>query len=136
MDISPYLIFNGNCAEAFKLYENALGGRIVMSQTHAESPMKDQLPADWHGKILHIVLEAGGRTLMGSDAPAERYAAPEGIQVAIAVTSPADAERIFQALSEGGTVTMPIQKTFWSPAFGMTVDRFGIPWMVNCQPAA
>jgi PhnB protein len=136
MEISPYLNFNGRCAEAFKLYEQTLGGKIVMMQTHGESPMKDNVPPDWRDKILHARLVIGGHALMGSDAPPERYSAPQGTYVSITVGSPADAERIFNALAAGGQVHMPYQKTFWSPGFGMLVDRFSIPWMVNCEPPA
>jgi PhnB protein len=73
---------------------------------------------------------------MGSDAPPEHYAPPQGIHVSISIASPADGERIFNALAENGKVAMPFQKTFWSPGFGMAVDRFGIPWIVNAEQAA
>jgi PhnB protein len=136
MDLCPYLNFNGQCAEAFKLYERVLGGTIVMMQTHGESPMKDQVPPGWRDMIIHARLVVGDKVLMGSDAPPEHYAAPQGISVSINVDSPAEAERIFTALVENGKATMPFGKTFWSPAFGMLVDRFGIPWIVNCEPAA
>jgi PhnB protein len=75
------------------------------------------------------------QVLMGSDAPPGRYEAPKGISVSLNVKTPADAERIFNALSENGKVQMPLQQTFWAQRFGMTVDRFGIPWMVNCEQA-
>jgi PhnB protein len=136
MELSPYLNFNGRCAEAFKFYEKVLGGKIVMMQTHGESPMKDQTPPDWRDKILHVRLVVGNWALMGSDAPPEHYAAPQGIHVSISLASPADGERIFKSLADNGKVTMPYQKTFWSPGFGMSVDRFGIPWIVNVEPAA
>jgi PhnB protein len=136
MELSPYLNFNGQCAAAFKFYEQCLGGKIVMMQTHGESPMKDHVPADWHDKVIHARLVVGDRILMGCDAPPTHYAAPQGMHVSISVASPADAERIFNALVENGKVSMPFQKTFWSSGFGMVVDRFGIPWMVNCEQAA
>jgi PhnB protein len=136
MELSPYLSFTGNCAEAFKFYEKTLGGKIVMMQTHGESPMKDQVPPDWHDKVIHVRLEVGGMALMGSDAPPSHYAAPQGITVSISVAATAEGERIFNALAAGGKVTMPFQQTFWSPGFGMVTDRFAIPWMVNCSPAA
>jgi PhnB protein len=136
MELSPYLTFNGQCAAAFRFYEQCLGGTIVMMQTHGESPMKDQVPAEWRDKVLHARLVVDNRVLMGCDAPPEHYAPPQGIHVSIGVTAPADAERIFNALADQGKVEMPFQKTFWSPGFGMVVDRFGIPWMVNCEPAA
>jgi len=136
MDISPYLNFNGQCAEAFRFYEQCLGGNIVMMQTHGESPMKDQVPTDWHEKVIHARLNVGGKVLMGSDAPPSHYQAPRGFFVSASVADAADAERIFKALSAGGKIEMPFQKTFFSAGFGMAIDRFGIPWMVNCEQVA
>jgi PhnB protein len=130
MEISPYVTFSGQCAEAFRFYEQVLGGRIVMMQTHGETPMKDHVPASWQDKILHARLEVGSFALMGSDAPPDRYKPSEGIAVSISVPA-SDGERIFRQLSEGGKVGMPFQKTFWAAGFGMVVDRFGTPWMVN-----
>jgi PhnB protein len=135
MNIAPYLNFSGNCAEAFALYEKALGGKITYRSTFGESPMKDNVSPDWQQKIMHITLMVGDRVLMGSDAPPEHAAKPQGFGVSIEVDTAAEAERIFNALSEGGTVTMPFQKTFWSPGFGMAKDRFGIPWMVGVAQA-
>jgi PhnB protein len=132
MEVAPYITFKGECAEAFKFYEQCLGGKIVMMQTHGDSPMKDHVPADWQDKIMHVRLEADGMALMGSDAPPDHYAAPQGIHISVS-TGESDAARIFSALSQGGQVTMPYEKTFWSPGFGMLVDRFGIPWMVNAE---
>jgi PhnB protein len=125
MEISPYLNFNGDCAEAFKFYEKALGGTIVMMQTHGESPMKDQVPPAWRDKVLHARLTVGNQALMGSDAPPNYFATAQGLSVSLSVDSPADGERIFKAFSENGKVTMPFQKTFWSPGFGMVTDQFG-----------
>jgi PhnB protein len=136
MQIHPYLTFNGNCAEAFKLYERVLEGQIVSMMTHGDSPIAGQVPPGWHDRILHVHLAVGDAVLLGSDAPPEHYAKPQGLQVSVQVKDPAKAERIFKALSDKGTVTMPFEKTFWAERFGMLVDRFGIPWMVNCAPAA
>jgi PhnB protein len=136
MEISPYLNFNGQCAAAFKFYEQCLGGKIVMMQTHGESPMKEHVPADWHDKVLHARLVVGNQVLMGSDAPPEHYSPPRGTHVSVSVPSPSDAERIFKALAEQGQISMPFEKTFWSSGFGMLVDRFGTPWMVNCEQTA
>ena len=136
MELSPYLSFNGDCAAAFRFYEQVLGGKIVMMQTHGESPMKDQVSPEWRDKVIHARLAVDGKVLMGSDFPPSDYAPPTGIQVSVSVKSPAEGERIFKALAEGGKVNLPFQKTFWSPGFGMAVDRFGTPWMVNTEPAA
>jgi PhnB protein len=135
MEISPYLNFNGQCAEAFTFYAECLGGKIVMMQTFGESPMKDQVPPEFQDKVLHVRLEVGGQALMGSDAPVGRYDAPQGMSVSLSIPKASEGERIFAALSAGGRVTMPFAKTFWAAGFGMVVDRFGIPWMVNCEQA-
>jgi PhnB protein len=101
----------------------------------AETPMAEQMPANMCNQIVHARLNVGENVLMGSDAPPDRYSPPQGFSVSLGVDKPADAERIFHALAEKGTVQMPIQKTFWAERFGMLVDRFGIPWMVNCEGA-
>jgi PhnB protein len=132
MEITPYLNYPGNCREAFAFYEKCLGAKIEVLQTHGETPMKDQVPADWQNRVMHAQLDLGEGLLFGSDAPPDQYEKPQGISVALAVQDPGDAERKFEALAEGGTVTMPIQQTFWAQRFGMVTDRFGIPWMVNC----
>ncbi len=133
MQLNPYLSFDGRCEEAFKFYEKALGGKIVAMMTYGETPMRDQSPAEFHGKIIHARLTIGDEVLMGGDAPPNHYQAPKGITVTLSNDDPAEAERMFRALSENGTVTMPIAETFWAQRFGMLVDQFGIPWMVNCE---
>jgi PhnB protein len=133
MEISPYLVFDGNCAEAFTFYAKVLGGTIVMKQTFGESPAKDHVPPAWADKVIHVRMTVGGEVLMGSDAPPPQFAQPQGMSVSITAATPADAERIFTALADNGKVTMPFGKTFWSPGFGMAVDRFGTPWMVNSE---
>ena len=136
MELSPYLNFNGNCNEAFKFYEKTLGGKIETLMTHGDSPMKDQVSADWRDKVMHVRLVVGNFALMGSDAPPQMFAPAQGSSVSLTVDNVAEGERIFAALSAGGKTQLPFQKTFWSPGFGMTMDRFGTPWMVNTtQPA-
>jgi PhnB protein len=136
MQINPYLNFNGQCEEAFKFYEKLLGGKITGMMTHANSPMADQVSPDWRDKIMHVHMTVGPWVLMGSDTPPQHYQKPQGVTVSLSVKTPDEAERIFAALSEKASITMPLQQTFWSPRFGMLTDRFGIPWMVNCdQPA-
>ena len=135
MQLNPYLTFNGNCEQAFKFYAEILGGKIEMMMNHAESPMADQVPADWRKKIIHARMTIGDKVLMGSDAPPDRYEKAQGFSISLTMDKPSDAERMFKALSSGGIVQMPLQKTFWSAAFGVLVDRFGIPWMVSCEQA-
>jgi len=132
MQLTPYLFFNGRCAEAFKFYEKVLGGKIEGMTTHAGSPAAEHAPAEWGDKILHARMTVGEAVLLASDAPPGHYEKPAGFYVAIQLKDPEEAERIFHALAENGTVRMPIQETFWSPRFGMLVDEFDIPWMINC----
>jgi PhnB protein len=136
MQISPYLLFNGNCAEAFKFYEGCLGGKIEGMMTHGQSPMNDNVAPDWRDKIIHARMNVGDQALMGSDVPPQHYSRPQGYSVSIGIRDLSEAERIFKNLSEGANVTMPFQKTFWSAGFGMLTDRFGTPWMVNCEQTA
>ncbi|MGA2427074.1 MAG: VOC family protein [Candidatus Acidiferrum sp.] len=136
MQVNPYLVFNGQCEAAFKFYEKVLGAKIEAMFTHGGSPMEQQVSPEWRSKIMHARMTVGNNVVMGSDAPPDHYRPPQGFSVSIGVKEPADAERIFNDLSQNGKIQMPIQKTFWSARFGMLVDQFGIPWMVNCdQPA-
>jgi len=136
VQINPYLNFDGECEAAFRFYERCLGGTIEAMQTFGESPMAADTPADWHNRILHARLVAGGTALMGSDSPSEHFEQPKGFSVSLQVDRPEEADRIFSALAENGTVQMPIGETFWAARFGMLVDQFGIPWMVNCDRPA
>jgi PhnB protein len=133
MQLASYLHFNGNCEAAFNLYQKVLGGRIVNKMTYGDSPMVDKVSPEWRGKIIHTALLVDENWLMGSDATPERYHEPKGFSVSIGVDDPLEAERIFHALAEKGTVRMEIQETFWAERFGMLVDRFGTPWMINCE---
>lgn len=135
MQVTPYLTFNGDCAAAFKFYERCLGGKLEAIMTHGDSPIADQVPAGWRDRVLHARLSLGSTVLMGSDSPPEHYLKPQGLHVSLQVDAATDADRIFRELARDGTVTVPIEKTFWAERFGMLVDRFGIPWMVNCEGA-
>jgi PhnB protein len=133
MELNPYLTFNGRCEEALKFYEKHLGGKIERSMTYGQTPMASQVKPDWQNKIIHARMTVGGTVLMASDAAPEYYKTPEGISISLNIKDPAEADRVFQALSENGTVKMPIQKTFWALRFGSVVDQFGTPWMINCE---
>ena len=102
---------------------------------HAGAPSEEHAPPEWRDKILHASLAVGDNLLMGSDAPPDDYETPKGISVSIHIADPADAERVFHALAENGTVQLPIQQTFWAARFGMLVDQFGIPWMIGVDTA-
>jgi len=136
MTLNSYLTFNGQCEAAFKFYERCFGGKIVTMLTNGESPIASQLPSESRNQILHARMAVGDQVLMGSDAPAERYEKAQGFSVALGIATIEESERIFHALADKGTVQMPIQETFWAVRFGMVVDRFGIPWMINCEQAA
>jgi PhnB protein len=131
MQIANYLHFNGQCEEAFQLYAKVLGGKIAALFTHGGTPVASQVPAEWHSKVMHAHLAFGDQAILGTDVPPSMYQKPTGFSVSVSVKDPAEAERIFTALSDGATITMAIQQTFWSPRFGMLTDRFGIPWMIN-----
>ena len=135
MKINPYLAFPGKCDEAFKLYEKVLNGKIMFKMTYGESPMADQTAPEAKNNIMHISLQVDGQLILGGDAPPPHYTKPAGFSVSISVKDVAEGERIFKALSEGGKTQMPFQKTFWSPGFGMCIDRYDIPWMVNVEQA-
>jgi PhnB protein len=136
MQLNPYLTFNGQCEAAFEFYAKVLGGRIEAMMTYGGSPMAQETQPEWRNKIMHARMTVGDKMLMASDAPPDRYEAMKGIMVTLGIDEPGEAERIFHALSENGAVQMPIQETFWARRFGMLVDQFGTPWMVNCEKAA
>jgi PhnB protein len=132
MTLNPYLFFEGNCEEAFKFYEKLLGGKIVAMMPHEGTPAETSVPPEWRKKIIHACMNVAGTMLMASDAPPPHSQKPQGFYVNIGVTTAEEAERIFKALEQGGKVTMAMAETFWAVRFGMVVDRFGTPWMVNC----
>jgi PhnB protein len=136
MRLSPYLSFNGNCAEAFQFYAECLGGEVGSTFTYEASPMANDVPPEWRQKLMHARVVIGDQDLLGSDNPPGRYQQSTGFSVSLGIKEPAEAERAFNALARGGTVTLPYAKTFWSAGFGMLVDRFGIPWMINCEQPA
>lgn len=133
MQLNPYLFFTGNCKEAFTFYEKVLRGKIIGMMTHGETPAAEHTTSEWQDKIIHARMTFGDQVLMASDAPPEHHRPMQGFSVSLTVQEPAEADRIFKAFSEGGQVTMPIQETFWAHRFGMLVDRFGTPWMINCE---
>jgi PhnB protein len=136
MKLHNYLLFNGNCEEAFKFYERVLGGKIEALLKHTGTPAEASVPPEWRDKILHASLVIGNERLLASDAPPGHFAKPQGFSVSVTINGVSEGERLFKDLSENGEVTMPFSKTFWSPGFGMCVDRFGIPWMVNTEQAS
>ncbi len=133
MQVNAYLNFAGNCRQAFEFYERCTGGKIVIMQSHRDSPMASQTEPEWLDKIIHTRMVIGETVLMGSDYPPKFKQSPQGFSVSLQVDTPDAADRIFSLLAENGQVRMPIQQTFWAARFGMLVDQFDIPWMVNCD---
>jgi PhnB protein len=133
MQVNPYLSFKGDCEAAFQFYARCLGGQLGPIFRYAGSPMANHVSADWSDKVMHGSLTLGEQVLMGGDVAPDRYEQPKGFSLSIQITSTADAERIFHELAKDGRVVMPLEKTFWAARFGMVVDRFGIPWLINCE---
>jgi PhnB protein len=155
MTVSTHLTFNGDCEAAFRFYEQALGGKDLALFRYGDSPqmggMMGELEAggpgwpEWSAKIVHASLRLGDGTIAGADVPppgwqgqpgAGAYEAPRGFFVLLGVATRAEAKRVFAALADQGNVRMPLQRTFWSPAFGVLVDRFGVPWEVSAAGPA
>ena len=131
--LSAYLFFNGNCAEAMRFYESTLGGTLNLMK-QGDSPVKESASADKADLIMHARLVFDGGTLMASDWIADYpYERPQGVSLSLTYPKGTDVKQVFDSLAEGGRVNMPLQKTFWSEAFGMLVDRFGTPWMINVE---
>jgi len=133
MHVSPYLSFKGDCEAAFKLYEQCLGAQPGAIFRYGGSPMAGQAPADWSDKVMHGSVTIGELELMGADVAPDHYQEPKGFSLSIQIKSTSDAERIFRELTKDGTVVMPLEKTFWAERFGMLIDRFGVPWLINCE---
>ena len=132
LGVQPYLFFGGRCEEAIEFYRKALGAELRMLARFKEAPEPQPgLPECFEDKVMHASLQIGDTIMMASDGRCEGEANFEGFSLSITVAEEAEAERVFAALSEGGLVTMPLEKTFWSPKFGMLQDRFGVGWMVS-----
>jgi len=130
--LNPYLFYQDKCEAAFNYYAKVLGGKIEAILRASDAPAEMPVAPGREKTIMHARMTLpGGSILMASDAPPEHFHKPQGFSVSLTVPDPAEAERKFNALADGGTITMPFSKTFFSRGFGMCVDRFGIPWMVN-----
>jgi PhnB protein len=133
MKLNPYLAFDGRCREAFQFYERAFGGKIVFMQTIGESPMAKDMPPEAHGRVMHVTLHVGDQVLQGADAPPGQFTKPAGFSVALHFDNVVEAERVFNALAQNGKVQMKFQPTFWAKGFGMLIDQFATPWIVNAD---
>jgi PhnB protein len=132
--IQPYLFFNGSCEQALEFYRKALGAEVQFMMRYKESPEPPKpgmVPPGFENKIMHCSFRIGQTTLMASDGCSAEKAHFQGFSLSLSVPSEAEADRAFAALADGGQVRMPLAKTFWSPRFGMLVDRYGIGWMIS-----
>ncbi len=134
MQLNTYLSFDGNCRAAFNFYAELLGGTVEGIMTFGEAPMEMEIPPESRDHVMHGSVLIHGHRLMGTDGGCGMPHVPvKGAHVVVSLDSPEDAERVFAALSTGGNIEMPLQQTFWARRYGITVDRFGVPWMVNCE---
>jgi PhnB protein len=134
--LNAYLAFDGNCAEAMRFYERALGGKMNGMMTVGQSPMAEQMPPGSGDRIMHSELKLDGGVLMAADTMqcgegSPPYEGIKGVSLALTFSSAAEAAAAFGKLGEGGKVTMPLDKTFWAETFGMLTDRFGVNWIIN-----
>jgi PhnB protein len=130
MKMNPYLNYGGNCGEAFRFYENELGGKINMLMTHSQSPVPGGVPPEMKDAVLHASITIGDTVIMASDVPPDRFQPMRSVYLCLSVDSEADAERIYALLSEGGQIFMPMQETFFATRFAQLRDRFGTSWMI------
>lgn len=132
VSIQPYLFFGGRCEEAIEFYRKALGAEVERLVRFKDAPEpQHEMPECFQDKIMHVSLRIGETLMMASDGRCEGPATFEGFSLSITVPDEAEADRVFAALGEGGLVTMPLEKTFWAPRFGMLQDKFGVGWMVS-----
>jgi PhnB protein len=130
MKLNTYLNFGGNCAEAFRFYEQHLGGKITMSMTHGQAPGPNPGDPAWSDKVLHARIEIGGTAVYGADIPSPPFEPVRSAYLSLAVDSIEEAERIYAILSDGGKVAMPMAETFFAHRFAMLRDKFGVLWML------
>ena len=129
MEFQPYVFFGNNCREAFTRYQEIFGGELTLIRM-ADAPSDEPVPAEMADVIIHAALAFGNTVLMASEDPTGGFNGVQGMFVCYSADDAGDAKRVFDALAEGGEVTQELQETFFSPGFGMCVDRFGTPWMI------
>lgn len=134
MNMNPYLNFNDQCEAAFTFYAQVLGGKIDALLRNGDSPMRDEMPKERHHLVMHAQLSIGTQIMMGADMPPDCFKQMSGggsIALTLNYDTPEEAERIFSALVEGGSINMAIGPTFWAQRFGALTDKFGTPWLIN-----
>lgn len=133
MQVQPYLFFDGRCEEALTYYRSTLGAEVTMLmrfKDHPEPQLPEMCPPGSEEKVMHASFRIGDTTLMASDGRAQGKPSFQGFSLSLSVPNDAEAKRLFNALSDGGQVQMPLGKTFYASSFGMVTDRFGMPWMI------
>ncbi|HEX3472400.1 MAG TPA: VOC family protein [Silvibacterium sp.] len=130
MKLHTYLNYGGNCEQAFRFYEQHLGGKITFMMTHGEMPGAHNIPPGWEKAVLHGRITIAGTELMASDIPAEQFKPMRSVYLSLGVDSSEEAERLHALLSEGGEIFMPMQETFYAFRFSMLRDKFGTSWMI------
>ena len=134
MQVQPYLFFDGRSEEAIEFYRSALGAEVTFLMRFNECPEKSHIPPGAADKVMHASLRIGDTTVMASDGNCQGRPNFQGISLSLTASDEAEAERLFNALANGGKVQVPLAKTFFAPRFGMATDRFGVPWMVVVAP--
>jgi len=129
--IEPYLFFEGRCEEAVEFYKKAIGAEVVMMMRFKDAPDPNACKGVPGDKIMHATLRIAGNNVMASDGRCEQGTKFQGFALSLGVNTESEADKYFNALTQGGQVIMPLSKTFWSPRFGMVTDKFGVMWMVN-----
>jgi PhnB protein len=130
MHLHTYLNYGGNCAEAFKFYEQHLGGKITMMMRHGEAPDQSQVRPEWKHAVLHARITIGDAEISAADVPPDRFQPMRSAYLSLSVDSTQDAERIYALLSDGGQIFMPMEETFFAVRFAMLRDKFGTSWML------
>jgi PhnB protein len=134
MKVNPYLFFDGTCEQALKFYADVLGAKIEALMAYKDMPDDDRTPPEWKNKIMHGRISLGDQVIMASDASPGHYNKPQGFDVTLNFDKPEEAEKVFKALSDGArNISMPLGETFWAQRFGAFTDKFGTPWMINCE---
>jgi PhnB protein len=131
MKIDVYMSFDGNCAEAFAFYHSIIGGELSVMR-YKDSPMAKDTPPEQLERVIHAELICGAATIKGGDAPPQFTTKPQGFCISLSVDTPQEADKIWAGLSDAAMIQMPLSETFWSPKFGMLIDKYSQPWMINC----
>ena len=132
MSLSFHIDFNGQCQEAFEFYATSLQGEIGTMLQVKDSPISQTYSSDWQHKIVHANISIQGIELAGADVKSEQYQKPKGYYLLLGLSAERSVKSAFNQLSAGGEIIFPPQKTFWSPCYAITIDRFGVPWKLNC----